>query len=190
MEQRFEVPLHLILDNPYQPRTTDNAEHIKSLALSIAADGLLQVPTARELNDGSYELAFGHSRRKAFEWLNLNWETEGLPNRYEGYWKMPINVEALSDEDMYRQAVSENVQRKDLDPIELSKSMTVQEPKRRAHCSFCGGKGDSLKAEVVKTAIGTRYRIPESHASCKKSALSLSLSMSRPRKKRSKNDQR
>ena len=54
-------------------------------------------------------------------------------------------------------------------------TMTVQEPKRRAHCSFCGGKGDSLKAEVVKTAIGTRYRIPESHASCKKSALSLSL---------------
>jgi len=41
MEQRFEVPLHFILDNPYQPRTTDNAEHIKSLALSIAADGLL-----------------------------------------------------------------------------------------------------------------------------------------------------
>lgn len=125
MEQRFEVPLHFILDNPYQPRTTDNAEHIKSLALSIAADGLLQVPTARELNDGTYELAFGHSRRKAFEWLNLNWETEGLPNRYESYWKMPINVEALSDEDMYRQAVSENVQRRDLDPIELAKSMTV-----------------------------------------------------------------
>ena len=125
MEQRFEVPLHFILDNPYQPRTTDNADHIKSLALSIAADGLLQVPTARELNDGTYELAFGHSRRKAFEWLNQNWETEGLPNRHEGYWKMPINVEALTDEDMYRQAVSENVQRKDLDPIELAKSMTV-----------------------------------------------------------------
>lgn len=125
METRLEVPLHLILDNPYQPRTTDNAEHIKSLALSIAADGLLQVPTVRELNDGTYELAFGHSRRKAFEWLNQNWETEGLPNRYEGYWKMPINVEALSDEDMYRQAVSENVQRRDLDPIELAKSMTV-----------------------------------------------------------------
>lgn len=56
MEQRFDVPLHFILDNPYQPRTTDNVEHIKSLALSIAADGLLQVPTARELNDGTYEL--------------------------------------------------------------------------------------------------------------------------------------
>lgn len=54
--------------------------------------------------------------------------------------------------------------------------MTVQEPKRRAHCSFCGGKGDSLKAEMVQTTIGTRYRIPESHASCKQSALSLSLS--------------
>ncbi len=58
--------LEVIHDNPYQPRTTDQAEHIENLARSIAADGLLQVPTARHTLSGG-ELAFGHSRRKAFE---------------------------------------------------------------------------------------------------------------------------
>lgn len=121
MEYDLQVQLGMILDNPYQPRTTDNAEHIESLALSIAADGLLQVPTARMMDDGTYQLAFGHS----FEWLNTQWEARGLANRYDGYWRMPINVEPMTDEEMYRYAVSENVQRRDLDPIELAKAMAV-----------------------------------------------------------------
>lgn len=116
--------LEVISDNPYQPRTVDNAEHIENLARSIAADGLLQVPTARSTVVG-IQLAFGHSRRKAFEWLRSNFEKEGLPSRYNNYSEMPLNIEELSDEDMYRQAVSENVQRKDLDAIEAAKAMLV-----------------------------------------------------------------
>lgn len=54
---------------------------------------------------------------------------------------------------------------------------TIKEPVRHAHCSFCGGKGTDEKAETVITPLGTRYRIPLSHATCKRSALSLSLSM-------------
>jgi len=54
---------------------------------------------------------------------------------------------------------------------------TVQPIIKRAHCEFCGGKGDSLKAEVVRSAVGTLYRIPASHVTCKQSALSLSLSL-------------
>ncbi len=116
------ILLEHILDNPYQPRTTDQAEHIENLARSIAADGLLQVPTARRVLTGA-ELAFGHSRRKAFEWLRMNWEKNGLPDRYNGYSEMPLLIEDLSDEQMYRYAVTENVQRKDLDPIETAKAM-------------------------------------------------------------------
>jgi hypothetical protein len=55
--------------------------------------------------------------------------------------------------------------------------ITVAVPTRHAHCEFCGGKGDSLKAEVVRSAVGTLYRIPESHVICKQSVLSLSLSV-------------
>lgn len=118
------VLLECITDNPYQPRTTDNDEHIINLARSIAADGLLQKPTARH-TASSAQLAFGHSRRKAFEWLKANFAKAGLRERYNGYSEMPLIFEDLTDEDMYRQAISENVQRKDLGSIELAKSMLV-----------------------------------------------------------------
>jgi hypothetical protein len=52
-------------------------------------------------------------------------------------------------------------------------------PLRRAHCQYCGGKGDSLKTETVRSPLGIGYRIPLSHATCKQSVLSLSLSLSR-----------
>ncbi len=116
------VDLTAVKDNPYQPRTTDDVEHIEKLARSIAADGLLQTPKARSA-DGVYQLAFGHSRRKAFEWLSANWSKQGFPERYEKYTLMPLEIQAISDEDMYRYAVTENVQRKDLAPTELARAM-------------------------------------------------------------------
>ena len=121
MEQ--QIALTAIKDNPYQPRTIDDAEHIEKLARSIAADSLLQKPTARQMPDGSVQLAFGHSRRKAFEWLNANYKQAGLADRYNGYIYMPIDIEELTDQEIYRFAVTENVQRKDLAPTELAKSM-------------------------------------------------------------------
>lgn len=129
MEYDVQVNIAKIVDNPFQPRTTDNAEHIENLARSIAVDGLLQVPTARQMDDGTYQLAFGHSRRKAFEWLRDMWKAEGLPNKYNGYNDVPLNVEELNDEEMYRYAVTENVQRKDLDPIETARAMSVYRDK-------------------------------------------------------------
>lgn len=119
------VKLELIQDNPYQPRTTDDPEHIKKLALSIAADSLLQIPQARNHQvDGSFQLAFGHSRRKAFEWLRDTFPTsEGLPDRYEHYTCMPLEIVELTDEQMYRYAITENIQRKDLSPIEEAQAM-------------------------------------------------------------------
>jgi hypothetical protein len=50
---------------------------------------------------------------------------------------------------------------------------------RHAHCSFCGGKGPDLQAELVISPMTcAHYRVPLSHTSCKKSILSLSLSLS------------
>jgi hypothetical protein len=56
-------------------------------------------------------------------------------------------------------------------PVITQTNQTV----RRAHCSYCGGKSNSLKAELVRSPLGIEYRIPLSHASCKQSVLSLSL---------------
>jgi ParB/RepB/Spo0J family partition protein len=118
----ISIALDQIHDNPYQPRMVDDAEHIEKLARSIAADGLLQKPNARTNGQG-FQLAFGHSRRKAFEWLSSNYQAQGLQDRYSGYTFMPLDIVELTDEEMYRHAISENVQRKDLNPIELAKAM-------------------------------------------------------------------
>lgn len=118
------IELAQIQDNPYQPRTTDDPEHIEKLARSIAADGLLQIPRAQKIFNGCYELAYGHSRRKAFEWLKANWQEQVLPERYNGYSVMPLDVvDEISDEDLYRFAIAENIQRKDLNPIEIAQAM-------------------------------------------------------------------
>ena len=118
------IVLDLLHDNPYQPRLVDDPAHIEALARSIAADGLQQLPKARKV-EVWYQLAFGHSRRKAFEWLAANYKAQGLPDRYDGYTCMPVEIEEMDEETMYRLAVTENVQRKDLDPIEQAKSMKV-----------------------------------------------------------------
>jgi hypothetical protein len=83
-------PIEILLDridaNPWQPRETEDKEHIKKIALSIAQDGLMQVPVGRWVfPDGTpvhgmgradltgsglrVQLAFGHSRLAAFWWL-------------------------------------------------------------------------------------------------------------------------
>jgi ParB/RepB/Spo0J family partition protein len=123
MQKEINVSIALIVDNPYQPRKADDAEHIERLARSIAVDGLLQTPKARAMPDGTYQLAFGHSRRKAFEWLAENAERLDLPTGYNGYLQMPLIVVPLNDREMYRAALAENVQRKDLNPIEVALAM-------------------------------------------------------------------
>jgi hypothetical protein len=46
---------------------------------------------------------------------------------------------------------------------------------RHAHCSFCGGKGLDMRAEVVTDQLGKKYRVPVTHEQCKKSIFFLSL---------------
>jgi len=51
----------------------------------------------------------------------------------------------------------------------------VEEIKRHARCSFCGGKSAGIEVDLVESKAGIRYRVPKDHAACKKSILSLSL---------------
>ncbi len=138
------VTLALIDPNPWQPRTNEDVDHIANLAVSIADDGLMQVPRARRVGT-RYQLAFGHSRLAAYRLLmdlqtNLEqgdhvlFEADtpmaralaaarvALENGND-FGGMPVNVMEIDDEAMFRFAVSENVQRRDLSPIETAKAM-------------------------------------------------------------------
>lgn len=116
-----EVFMHIsidnILPNPWQPRETEDLEHIQALAASIKQDGLLQNPVGRKVGE-KIELAFGQSRLAAYKWLR-----DGHLLIDDEWAEMPVMVREISDEEMFRLAVSENVQRRDLTPIEAARAM-------------------------------------------------------------------
>ena len=59
-----------------------------------------------------------------------------MPARYNEWTAMPLLIEDLTDEQMYRYAISENVQRKDLDAIELAKAINRSDPSAGAGDQF------------------------------------------------------
>jgi len=112
------IQLEIIDDNPYQDR--GSYEDIPELARTIAVSGLEQKPKAR-LVEKRYQLKFGHRRKRAFEWLRDNFKAEGLPDRYNGYSVMPLDVEEITDKEMFDGVVIENVHRDDLKVTEKAR---------------------------------------------------------------------
>jgi ParB/RepB/Spo0J family partition protein len=112
------VMLHQIDDNPYQPRLVYDEERIGLIAASIREHGLLQVPLARQLPSGRYQLAFGHSRLRAFRKL-----AAVIPSDMERWGRMPLIVRELDDETMALHAWIENRDRKDLTAYEEAKAI-------------------------------------------------------------------
>ena len=140
MEKRYVtlVPLDKIRANPYQVRDGENPVHVEDIAASIRSVGLLQPgmgrvnfsnigaaailmmrsqPLEYQLEHGCYvELAYGHTRLAA---LKLN------QAEHAGDGFMPLALHDLMDVQLFELAVSENVLRKDLSPIEQGRAMLV-----------------------------------------------------------------
>ncbi len=141
----LHIPLARIQPNPWQTRiTTPDPEYIKSLALDIAAHGLLQAPAGRviflnkpidllgsepnqdyldrKLEDPSYtvQLAFGHNRLAAYQWLNDLRDNSDIKGDYS---RLPVSIQSYTDQQMAEIAWSENEQRRDVTPIERAKAI-------------------------------------------------------------------
>lgn len=108
-----QIPLDLTDDNPYNPRTYYAKDKTDELAHSIKTIGILEVPTARQV-DGRYQLAFGHRRKRAYE---------KLAKTDKKYAEMPLNIAKLTDEQMFYYAMEENIKRGDLKPIEVARGI-------------------------------------------------------------------
>ena len=109
-----KVPLKVIDDNPYNPRSHFPTKAIQELAHSIERIGLQQIPKARQV-DGRYQLAFGSLRKRAFDKL--------AKKKPKDWSEMPLEIVKLSDEDMFVIAVEENLKRSDLKPIEVARGI-------------------------------------------------------------------
>ncbi|ARN77001.1 chromosome partitioning protein ParB [Nonlabens spongiae] len=103
-----DLPLESIEMNPFQPRTSFNEEHLRELASSIKELGVIQPITVRKKGFGKYELVSGERRCRASKLLSL--ET------------IPAYVRIANDQESLEMALVENIQRQDLDPIEIALS--------------------------------------------------------------------
>jgi ParB family chromosome partitioning protein len=113
-EAPVPVKLEWIVHNPFQVRLAEDPAAVAELAANIEKNGLLQPPTVRYKN-AVYELAFGHTRAAAFRLL--------VSQGKDDYQQMPCFFKELDDLQMFELAVSENIQRRDLNPIERARAM-------------------------------------------------------------------
>ena len=103
-----ELDLDAIEVNPFQPRTNFNDEALQELASSIKELGIIQPITVRKLDFNTYQLVSGERRFRASKLVGL--ET------------IPAYIRIANDQESLEMALVENIQRQDLDPIEIALS--------------------------------------------------------------------
>ncbi len=100
-----EIEVDKIVANPWQPRSRFDEEKLEELAASIREIGVIQPLTVRKSGDG-YQLIAGERRFRASKIVGLE--------------KIPAYIRTADDETMLEMALVENIQREDLDPIEIA----------------------------------------------------------------------
>lgn len=103
-----ELDLDSIDVNPFQPRSNFNDEALQELASSIKELGLVQPITVRKIGFDKYQLVSGERRYRASKLIGLN--------------TIPAYIRIANDQESLEMALVENIQRQDLDPIEIALS--------------------------------------------------------------------
>jgi len=101
-----EIPLKSIAVNPYQPRTSFDEETLNELVISVEEHGIIQPITVRRAEDNSYQLITGERRLRAAQKAGLK--------------RIPAYVRESGDDNLLELALVENIQREDLDAIEVA----------------------------------------------------------------------
>ena len=104
----LRIPVDQIEPNPYQPRMAFDNESLEELADSIRTFGLIQPVTVRKKSDGRYQIISGERRYKACRLVGMD--------------MIPAYIREANDQGMLEMAIVENIQRQDLDPIEVAMS--------------------------------------------------------------------
>ncbi len=110
LEKKIEVNRNISVDaidsNPFQPRTTFDDQSLDELALSIRKLGIVQPLTVRETANGRYQLIAGERRLRAAKRAGLT--------------HVPAFIRTADDQAMLELALVENIQREDLDAVEVA----------------------------------------------------------------------
>ncbi|UII78983.1 ParB/RepB/Spo0J family partition protein [Flagellimonas sp. CMM7] len=103
-----ELEIDSIEVNPFQPRSNFNDETLKELASSIRELGIIQPITVRKLDFNKFQLVSGERRFRASKLVGLK--------------TIPSYIRIANDQESLEMALVENIQRQDLDPIEIALS--------------------------------------------------------------------
>ena len=109
MSQMIEIDIRKIVPNPTQPRTEFNEEALDELADSIRQLGIIQPITVRKADNEKYIIISGERRWRAAQRANLD--------------TLPAYVREVDDENLHAMALVENIQRQDLNAIEIALGM-------------------------------------------------------------------
>ena len=103
-----ELPLDQIEVNPFQPRTDFDEDALQELAVSIKELGVIQPITVRKLGYDKFQLISGERRFRATQIAGLN--------------SIPVYIRIANDQEMLEMALVENIQREQLNPVEVALS--------------------------------------------------------------------
>jgi ParB family transcriptional regulator, chromosome partitioning protein len=101
-----EISIDSIETNPYQPRTHFDLVALEELSHSIQVQGIIQPITVRSMGVDTYQLISGERRLQASKMAGLK--------------RIPAYVRTADDEQMLEMALIENIQRQDLNPMEIA----------------------------------------------------------------------
>ncbi|MBQ6578260.1 MAG: ParB/RepB/Spo0J family partition protein [Bacteroidales bacterium] len=104
----LRIPVELIDPNPFQPRMSFDKDALAELTESIRTFGLIQPITVRKKGDGRYQIISGERRFKACQAAGMD--------------MVPSYIRDANDQGMLEMAIVENIQRENLDPIEVALS--------------------------------------------------------------------
>ncbi|NOZ45638.1 MAG: ParB/RepB/Spo0J family partition protein [Chlorobi bacterium] len=105
-ESLIDIEIRFIEVNPFQPRTNFDEETLNELAASIKELGIIQPITIRKIRENKYQLITGERRLRA--------------SKIAGLKTIPAYIRTIEDQSLLEMALVENIQREDLDAIEIA----------------------------------------------------------------------
>ena len=188
-----KIPLSLVAPSPMNPRKTFDEEELQELADNIEKQGLLQPITVRPIKDAKafavvngnadfhpkYEIICGERRFRAFSRLSDKWIREGVMDANGEpdirFSDIPAIIREMNDDEAFDAMITENLQRKDVDPIEeaFAFGQLIQKGKTAEEVAVRFGKS----IRFVQDRIKLNNLIPELMLEVREERMSISSAM-------------
>lgn len=183
-----QIPISLVMPSPMNPRKTFNEDELQELADNIEKQGLLQPITVRpvkhpcnEYGDrpDKYEIVCGERRYRAFSKLSEKWsEMDRVAPKgetYNRFSEISAIVREMNDDEAFDAMITENLQRKDVDPIEeaFAFGQLIQKGKTAEEIAVRFGKS----IRFVQDRVKLNNLIPELMLAIKDDKMSIAAAM-------------